>query len=41
VKISSGPLKNEEMIPFGKLTQPILKDKVDPLMLANMARLEV
>lgn len=33
--------KKEELIPFGKLTQPILKEKADPLMLANMARLEV
>jgi len=30
------------MIPFGKLTQPLLKNKnADPLLLANQARMEV
>lgn len=41
VKISVKPLKREELIPFGKLTQPILKEKADPLLLLNKARLEV
>jgi len=37
------PLKKAEaMIPFGKLTQPLLKNKnADPLLLANQARMEV
>lgn len=41
VKIATKVLQREEFIPFGKLTQPILKEKADPLLLANMARLEV
>jgi hypothetical protein len=41
VKIAPNYPKNEELIPFGKLTQPILKNKADPLLLVNMARLEV
>jgi hypothetical protein len=41
VRITSKPLKKEELIPFGKLTQPLLKEKADPLALINMARMEV
>jgi hypothetical protein len=41
VKISPYYPKNEELISFGNLTQPILKNRVDPLLLVKMTRLEV